>query len=253
MSKIREVARRCVPPVLLDLYRSARDGRPSVDLPVPYAGFKLPERSLTAAFPAVAGVTVEVPATEIIRRRNMVMPHAELLAIAAVCRALAPRRVFEIGTYTGSTTLMMALNAPAETELLTLDLEPAADVPAAPGTPAEPAFRPGAAFAGTAAAAKIRQLYGDSRTFDYGPFEGTCDVVLVDACHEYDFVKADTATAFRLVRPGGVVIWDDYLWEPQWPECEGVARCLDELIGTRDVFLIAGTRLAAYVDGRGSR
>jgi predicted O-methyltransferase YrrM len=249
---MRQLAREWLPPRVVDWYRQVRYGPAAVPRPRPdaYRGFKLPRRSLSDVCPDVANITVEFPAAEIFRRRDMVMPHAELLAVAAICQSRRPRRVFEIGTYTGSTTLLMAMNGRSDAELFTLDLEPAVGGPQGDDAAAEPGFRPGTAFAGKPAATKIRQLYGDSRAFDYAPYAGTCDLVLVDADHRYDFVKADTEKAFRLLRPGGMIVWDDYLWEEQWPECAGVARHLDELLGQRDVFSLAGTRLAMFVDRR---
>jgi predicted O-methyltransferase YrrM len=75
------------------------------------------------------------------------------------------------------------------------------------------------------------------------------DLVLIDANHTYPFVRQDTESAFRLVRRGGAIIWDDYIWSPEHPECEGVTRCLNELACSRPIFQIRGTRLAIYREG----
>ncbi len=53
------------------------------------------------------------------------------------------------------------------------------------------------------------QHYGDSRRFDFGQL-GEFDVVMVDGCHEYEYVQADSRAAREMVRPGGIVIWHDY-------------------------------------------
>jgi hypothetical protein len=44
---------------------------------------------------------------------------------------------------------------------------------------------------------------------------------------EYDAVKADTQNAFRMLRSGGTIIWDDYrsYWPPYWP---GVVAAVQE-------------------------
>lgn len=39
------------------------------------------------------------------------------------------------------------------------------------------------------------------------------DVVYIDAGHEYEAVALDLAVFFRLVKPGGVVLMDDYTWD----------------------------------------
>jgi predicted O-methyltransferase YrrM len=79
------------------------------------------------------------------------------------------------------------------------------------------------------------------------------DFVFVDADHSYRFVKADTERAFQLIRPGGVILWDDYVWNENHPECEGVARCLHELLSQKELKRIAGTRFAVYKDHESTR
>ena len=52
----------------------------------------------------------------------------------------------------------------------------------------------------------------NSRTFDYTPYVGTCDLVFVDGDHSYDGVRADSAHAFRLLRDErSVIVWHDYM------------------------------------------
>jgi predicted O-methyltransferase YrrM len=68
----------------------------------------------------------------------------------------------------------------------------------------------------------IVQLYGDTAQFDFAPWYGTRDLVFVDACHEYEYVRNDTDIALRLSRSGGLIIWHDY---GSWV---GVTRALNE-------------------------
>jgi predicted O-methyltransferase YrrM len=99
----------------------------------------------------------------------------------------------------------------------------------------------GSRFAGAPQAARIHQLYGDSRAFDFSPWAGRVDLVLVDGGHEPDVVTADSRHAFELLRPGGLIIWDDYV--AGWP---GVMSAVDALDAR--VFQIANTDLAVYDD-----
>ena len=177
------------------------------------------------------------------------LPAAELVTIAAISRALAPLTVFEIGTYKGLTTLTLAINAPEDAQVFTLDLDPDKRDTHRHGTGVGgfSSFRVGEAFLGTRYETKIHQVFGNSMEFDFSTWHGKVDLVLVDADHSYDFVKADTASALKLVRRGGVIIWDDYVWDPRYPECEGVARRLHEL--RLSISRIRGTRLAMHVAG----
>jgi SAM-dependent methyltransferase len=117
----------------------------------------------------------------------------ELVALAYLMQVLRPRIIFEIGTFVGRTTRLLALNSPHNTQIFTLDLsvdQVAHDI--------------GVDFRGTPEAEKITQLHGDTRTFDYSPWHGQCDFVWVDACHDYPFVMQDTKASLRLRSEGGV-------------------------------------------------
>lgn len=40
----------------------------------------------------------------------------------------------------------------------------------------------------------------------------TFDVIFIDGSHYYGDVMVDSQLAWQLLKPGGVLIWDDYLW-----------------------------------------
>lgn len=176
---------------------------------------------------------------------------AELGVLAQAAAALPEGRiVVEIGTFDGRTTLNLAVNAPAQTPVFTLDLPPeeAAAFALAPG---ERQYvdkpKPGARFRAaappwSAAAGRITQLHGDSATFDWTPYAGKAGLVFVDGSHAYDYVRQDSATAMRLIASGGVVLWHDY---GRW---EGVTRTLDELEAERGLGLrhVRGTSLVLW-------
>lgn len=43
--------------------------------------------------------------------------------------------------------------------------------------------------------------------------EGFFDFAYIDGSHTATSVLSDSVLVWRLVKPGGIVIWDDYLWE----------------------------------------
>ncbi len=61
----------------------------------------------------------------------------------------------------------------------------------------------------------IEHLFGDSRSFDFGPYEGKMDLVFVDGDHHFDSVVNDTKIAFRLIKKGGAIVWHDYSNSPE--------------------------------------
>lgn len=170
----------------------------------------------------------------------------ERVCISAITRCLRPRCVFEIGTFRGQTTALLARNTAREARVFTLDIE-AEQARHLHSQPTSGDFKYinkaqiGEHIDGSAERGKITQLLGDSMTFDYTPHQGRCDLVFVDAAHSYDFVKSDTANALKLLAPGGVILWHDYK-----EGCPGVVRALHEVRVARELQHIAGTSLVAY-------
>jgi predicted O-methyltransferase YrrM len=171
----------------------------------------------------------------------------ELKVISSLVKRHQPKTIFEIGTFEGRTTLNMALNAPPDAQIYTLDL-PADGLDAAKLTieAGERAYiqktQSGGRFLGTPSARMIQQLYGDSATFDFTPWHGKIDLVFIDASHAYDYVLNDSQRARALVRPGGLLLWHDYT---NW---DGVRSALNLLYKTDPAFArmqhIGGTSIA---------
>jgi predicted O-methyltransferase YrrM len=210
---------------------------------VPYS---LPVRGLEELYPGIQGAEVRLSASHLSGCGDWSLPLRELFALATICSHMRPRCVYEIGTYTGAATLALAMNTPPDARIVTLELGERER--AAWGGEAA-MFSVGALYRGTPYEPKVHPLFGDSLTFDHSPYFDSMDLVLIDANHTYPFVRQDTESAFRLVRRGGAIIWDDYIWSPEHPECEGVTRCLNELACSRPIFQIRGTRLAIYREG----
>lgn len=152
----------------------------------------------------------------------------ELKVISNLVRKWEPRRIFEIGTFEGRTTLNMALNTTSDTEIITLDL-PAEELASTKMEIEEGEVRyvkkevSGQRFIGHPAASKIRQVFGDSASFDFGKYHNSVDVAFIDGSHAYEYVLNDSEKVFTIMRKGGHIIWHDYT---NWP---GVWTALNEL------------------------
>jgi Methyltransferase domain len=162
------------------------------------------------------------------------------------------RRLFEFGTCTGRTAYLWARNSPADARITTLTLSPdelqayrqsvkdhLADTEIALR---ESCFR-NFYYSGTEVEPKIEQLYGDSKELDETAYLGRFDLVFIDGSHAYSYVASDTAKALRMVRPGGLILWHDYVgpWHVQ-----GVFQFLNELSGELPLRQIEGTALVYY-------
>jgi predicted O-methyltransferase YrrM len=150
-------------------------------------------------------------------------------------------RVFEIGTYNGATAWCLARNLPSA-EVHTLDLPLEQDPALAYGVSDASnriRFEQRAYEALPLGDGRVVEHWGDSATFDFGPWRGSVDLVYVDGAHSHDYARADTQTAFELVRDSGAIVWDDY-----WRRIPGVAAALHGL--SEPLFRVSGTRLVVY-------
>ena len=158
----------------------------------------------------------------------------ELLAIAALARQTAARAVFEIGTADGRTTLNLAGNLSAPGTVYTLNLPLDQD----PGHTQD--LPVGHHFLGRRLPAQIVQLWGDSRSFDFAPYAGLCQLIFIDGDHFEPGVTIDSNTALKLVnRASGIILWHDALRFD-------VQRALPRLAREQQlpIHLITGTNLA---------
>jgi predicted O-methyltransferase YrrM len=161
----------------------------------------VPVATIPELFPGIEPAPISVSPGSLDQQFWHVRLDEEVLIGLAV-KAVGARRIFEIGTFEGGTTLLLADKAGEGAEVFTLDLP-------------ESQFawtwtEIGIKFRGAAVEPRIKQLSGDSLEFDFSPYEGSMDLVFVDAAHDYPHGIADSQTALRLVRPGGVILWHDF-------------------------------------------
>jgi len=173
----------------------------------------------------------------------------ETLLLVTVIRVLNAKRIFEFGTFFGSTTLNLALNSPPDAEILTLDLsrEDASgleqDVADAPLTQMH-FDRAAMDYQGIAASSKITELTGNSKLFNFSPFKDSIDLVFIDGGHDYETVQSDTQNSFHMLhkdRPA-CIFWHDY----QNPDCSGNTYFLEELSKSHALFHVEDTMLCGW-------
>lgn len=200
----------------------------------------LEREPLASVFPGIETTEVRIPHA-FDRDDLLSMIPSEVMTLAAMVRFLQPRRVLQIGTFEGNTTLQLAANSPSDARVVTVDLPSdwdgeyarpvsAIDANTTPGSR-------GSQLRNSGLERKVRQIFEDSAKLDWkgiGPF----DFILIDGCHTYDYVVSDTRQALEVISPGGVIVWHDY------GMLEDVSRAVDETSKTMAVRAIEGTRLA---------
>lgn len=174
---------------------------------------------------------------------------AEAWVLATVAKKA--RRIFEFGTCTGKTTYLVARNSPGDARITTLTLAPdgVLDYVKESGDSrrnTRAALRESRLthflYNGTAVEPKVEQLFGDSKAFDETPYLDACDLIFVDGSHAYSYVVSDSKKALRMVKPGGLILWHDYVG----PEEEGVFRGMNELAASVPLMHVEGTSFIAY-------
>jgi hypothetical protein len=178
------------------------------------------------------------------------MPPQDLYALLRVVKWIKPKRIFEIGTFKGITTSHLALNSEAEVYTLDVPREMAANL--AGYTPGDlellqPQKIIGEEYRPFNKSGRIRQLFGDSRLFDYRPYLRSMDFVLVDGCHIYDGVLSDSQKALDLLGGRGVILWHDFA------NLREVTRAVRKLARKWPIYHVEGTFLALYVRGGATR
>jgi hypothetical protein len=172
----------------------------------------------------------------------------ELLILATVTKVLSPTNVFEIGTYNGRTTAILALNAPASGTVFTLDLPPNTSVDDSRATEYIDTDlqlvkrRGGSNFiAELKLEDRCKQLYGDSMQFDPTPYQGSIELGFIDGAHALPYVRNDTIKMATMMADRGLVFWHDYGGKGRF---RGLAEYLETLCREVPIYRVLGTTLA---------
>lgn len=131
-------------------------------------------------------------------RPRMASGHLQGCFLKMITGMIAPRRVLEIGTYSGYSALCMASGMPAGGEVLTFEIN----------DEQEDFTRPW--LEGAPYAARVRMVIGD--VFALLPETGLVfDMAFIDA-NKRDYAEY-YALVMRHIRPGGYILADNTLWD----------------------------------------
>jgi Methyltransferase domain len=56
------------------------------------------------------------------------------------------------------------------------------------------------------------------------------DLAYIDGGHRYEDVMADSVAVWEMLEPGGILIWDDYEWAPEFPPAERPQPAIDDFL-----------------------
>jgi len=181
--------------------------------------------------------------------RNGNLSPLEILCISAIAAHRKPKRLLEIGTFDGNTTLQLALNTPDDARIQTIDLPPDVAGTKEPVLDSDLQFiqdekKTRRKFEESSVSHKVTQIFGDSTNYDFSLFakEGLLDFIFIDGGHSYECVKSDTKNALPILSETGCILWHDFT-----PHFAGVFRFLTELSKELPLIHIAETNLVLYI------
>jgi predicted O-methyltransferase YrrM len=178
-----------------------------------YPWTKLSPKPLEELFPGIENLadSIEV-AHPFSRLRGTSVELDELIVILSILRFTKAKRVIEIGTFDGNTTLNLALNVGEDGEIVTIDLPPTSDESLKNGNTdlRQPCEFEKRQYVDHPRGDIVRQVYGDSRTMDWSTVGDGFDLAFIDGDHTEPYVRSDTENVLTVIRPGGVVVWHDY-------------------------------------------
>lgn len=128
--------------------------------------------------------------------RLTLLTDRELLSLLTFMKKVGPKKIFEFGIGRGGSLLHFLENTDSEVQIISFDLS----------LDALPAF----VRSKVSSEKRVETIVGDSNSYDFSSHFNSCDLIFVDGGHEYREVKADTLNAFKMLKSGGMIIWDDY-------------------------------------------
>ena len=201
-----------------------------------------PRVDLRDIFPGIDSTDIKV-FNSYDRKRDLSLDAQEVLALMAIAAFLKPKKIIEIGTSDGNTTLNLVANAAKGAKITTFDLPEdwkggfEIHVPEMMKNVTD-RDAVGRQYRDSEYADQVIQVFGDSAKIDYNELDGPFDMAFIDGCHYYEYVKKDTENTMAHMSKGGTIIWHDY------GMIEDVSKVVDALPKDMNIRVIAGTRLA---------
>jgi predicted O-methyltransferase YrrM len=200
---------------------------------------------LTEIFPSIEKTDVTIQRA-FDRNLEVAMDYHEILALSCIVKHIGPRNILEIGTSDGNTTANLAANSPANAHITTIDLPPEWNGEMELVVPrlmvnVTARNKVGVQYMRSDHSTKITQVFCDSVKLDWGKMPLPFDMVVIDGCHYYEYVRKDTENAINHLRSGGILVWHDY------GMIEDVSKVVDSVAESLKVIAIRGTTLAVGI------
>lgn len=179
------------------------------------------------------------------------MTKDEIYVLNLMIKFMKPKKVFEFGTFDGFSGKNIILNNKETLKIFsTLDIlekqsEESKYYIDNTNLPMIFNLEKGKHLTGLEKITNVEMILCDSAKFDTESYKDKYDVVLVDACHTYEYVMNDTNKAYEICRKGGLIIWHDYNKNRYMP---GVTTALNEfsIKNKKDLYWISDINCSDY-------
>jgi len=205
---------------------------------------KLKREKLNQIFPGIESQNYSIK-NGFNRSDNMSMTLQEVNAVAAIVSSFKAKRIFEIGTIEGGTTVNLAANTNEDAMVYTTDLPDSFDafklkISSVSDNKSEQ-NKVGVRYKKSAFKDRIKQIFEDIASIDFTKLNPPFDLFFIDGCYDYAYVKADTENTFKYTLKGSVILWHDY------GMIKDVSDYVDEIANKQGIRVIRGCRLAVCI------
>lgn len=183
--------------------------------------------------------------SELILSSKYIRSHAynvsfeELLSLATIVAYTKPKIIFEFGTFDGRTTYHLAVNAPIDARVYSIDIQTGwfeFD-----NRNYNEKIKVGAYVLDNEISSKVTFITGDTKKLDLRKHFNAVDLIFIDGDHSYEGVYQDTLLALKLLKQNGIIVWHDYNL------IDGVTNAIIKLNkDLKDLVNIKNTNLAVY-------
>ena len=136
------------------------------------------------------------------------------------CLSKKSKNIFEFGTCSGKTTLLLAVNSPEDAKITTITLDPEKakevtfekqDNKIASRNILKESQYINFMFSNYGyLEKKIDVIFQDSKKLNIENFENKFDLIFIDGGHSYSCIKNDTEKALKMIKKNGLIFWHDY-------------------------------------------
>ena len=157
-------------------------------------------------------------------------PLVDVLLVLKCAVGFQAKNILELGSFRGETARLLAENTADDARGCAVDIDE----------------RHGSAYAGTAAASKIRRVTASIEPGLFAPDE-KFDLIFVDALHDFQSVVDNSLLAFDWLAPDGVILWHDYyLSHNYFYDGGGVMEALAVCSRKHPIAALTGSHLAMH-------